>query len=151
MSMEFEHEEAMRTDFAERIRLTYERNHAEFELGATPDELAGIDAARRRIEQAWEAGPHSRDWRYLGIAFRTWACAPEDARQHLEWARYYRDEVGQDQLDPVQWRSLEQAQELSGNTFEVDYERNGPDTYRHAPGTPILEFGNTRRQIERGR
>ncbi|WP_433562321.1 hypothetical protein ACQP1O_33220 [Nocardia sp. CA-151230] len=136
----------MRTDFAERVRLTGEIDHATYELAATPQELADLDARRRQLDSAWETRPHSRDWHYLNTAFRTWAYAPEHGRQHLEWARYYRDEVGQDQLTAVQWRSIEQAQELSGNTFDVPYERNAPDTYRCAPGTPIPKFGADRQR-----
>ncbi|MVU79483.1 hypothetical protein GPX89_19820 [Nocardia sp. ET3-3] len=152
MSMQPEHEEAMRVDFAERVRLTDEMGLA-LQTSATEAELADLDMQRNSIDIGWYRGPHAKDWRYLNIAFNTWAFAPEQARQHLDWAKYYRDEVGQDQLTPLQWRSIEQAQELSGNTFEVPYERNAPDTYRCAPGTPILRFGADRDRppIERGR
>ncbi|QVI22905.1 hypothetical protein KHQ06_08055 [Nocardia tengchongensis] len=120
---------------------------------ATEAELEALNTQRNRLDGFWYRGPHAEQWRYLNRAFSTWAFAPEEARKHFEWAEYYRDEIGQDQLTAVQWRSVEQAQELSGNTFQVDYERNAPDTYRCAPGTPILRFGADRDRppIERER
>ncbi|QUN18007.1 hypothetical protein [Nocardia seriolae] len=149
IGMHREHEETMRVDFAEHVRLTSEMVLAL--SSGTRTELHELDAQRSRLDLSWQQGPHAEDWRYLNKAYSAWAFAPEQARQHLDWARYYRDEIGQDQLSAVQWRSIEQAQELSGNAFEVPYERNAPDTYRCAPGTPILEFGADRRRIERER
>ncbi|QLY34002.1 hypothetical protein [Nocardia huaxiensis] len=150
--MEPEHEEAMRADFAECVRLTDEIYHAEH-LGATNQELDQYERSINRLGTAWTQGPHHEEWHYLRRAFAAWTSDPDAARRHLEWARYCRDEVGQDQLTAVQWRSIEQAQELSGNTFAVDYERNAPDVYRCAPGTPIPKFGadRDRAPIERSR
>ncbi|MFD0000159.1 hypothetical protein [Nocardia sp. NPDC127526] len=150
--MQPEHEEAMRADFAERVRLIDEVYHAEH-LDATSQEIEQYHRGIDRLDTAWSQGPHQQEWHYLRIAYTSWTRDANGARQHLDWARYYRDEIGQDQLTAVQWRSIEQAQELSGNTFAVDYERNAPDTYRCAPGTPIPKFGadRDRAPIERER
>ncbi|WP_330183840.1 hypothetical protein OHB26_09545 [Nocardia sp. NBC_01503] len=142
----------MRSDFAEHVRLTDELAHA-MNQRATQPEIDDISRRRTQIDTGWYTGPHATDWRHLNLAFETWQFAPEQARRHLSWAQYYRDEVGQDQLTPVQWRNIEQAQELSSNTFEVDYERNAPDAYRWSPDTPTPTFGTDRphRSIQRER
>ncbi|MEU7141710.1 hypothetical protein ABZ942_19825 [Nocardia sp. NPDC046473] len=149
--MEREHEEAMRVDFAEHTRLNAELFHAEYldRWDADTDEQA---RQRDQIHERWSASPHAEQWNYLRKAHHGWGLHPDRTRQFMDWVEHYRD-LGHDQVTDVQRRSLEQARELAGETFPVDYERNAPDVARFTPQTPVPVFGaaRQRRGIERGR
>ncbi|WP_107656041.1 hypothetical protein [Nocardia suismassiliense] len=149
--MEREHEEAMRVDFAELVRLRDEVFHAE-DLGQPASEIDRLADQRYDIDARWLGSPHHEDWRYLHTAYNDWVRAPEATRRFLDWIEHYRD-LGHEQVSQVQQRSLEQARELAGETFQVDYERNAPDVARFTPDTPVPVFGaaRQRRGIERGR
>ncbi|WP_191094281.1 hypothetical protein [Nocardia colli] len=147
--MEHEHEDAMRTDFAELVRLRDEVVHAE--VSDCPDtEVEALDDQRHTLDQRWTNGPHSEAWQHLCAAYTNWEQDPEGVRRFLAWTEHYR-EIGYEQLTAVERRNIEQARELSGNTFHVDYERNAPDAARFTPEVPVPAFGPARRRIERGR
>ncbi|MFD6156386.1 hypothetical protein ACFWF7_38695 [Nocardia sp. NPDC060256] len=149
--MEREHEDAMRTDFAERVRLNEELFHAE-NLGSWDSD--SDEQARRRdeINSRWSAGPHAEQWAYLNKAHHSWEWDPKLTRDYMDWLDHYR-RLGHEMVDDIQRRSLEQTQELSGNTFQVGYERNAPDVARFTADTPVPVFGTARQRlgIERGR
>ncbi|PXX66927.1 hypothetical protein DFR70_103682 [Nocardia tenerifensis] len=147
--MEPEHEDAMRTDFAELVRLRDEVLHAEV-LDRPNSEVKALDDQRHNLEQRWSNGPHAQAWKHLCSAYRDWERNPERVRQFLAWTEHYRD-IGHERLTAVEQRNIEQARELSGNTFHVDYERNAPDAARFTPEMPVPAFGPVRRRIERGR
>lgn len=149
--MEREREDAMRTDFAERVRLNEELFHAEY---LDRWDSGSDEQARRRdeINARWSAGPDAEQWSYLGKAHRSWSWDPEQMRDYMDWLDHYRD-LGHEMVDEVRRRSLEQTQELSGNTFQVGYESNTADAARFTPEVPLPVFGAARRvrKIERGR
>ncbi|WP_378736702.1 hypothetical protein [Nocardia brasiliensis] len=147
--MEREHEEAMRADFAELVRLRHEVFHAE-DSGQPAAEIDRLDYQRYDIDTRWMKSPHHTEWGYLHTAYNDWVRAPHATRRFLDWVEHYR-ELGHEQVTEVEQRSLEQARELAGETFQVDYERNTPDAARFTPETPVPTFGRTRQSVERRR
>ncbi|MGY1946164.1 hypothetical protein [Nocardia asiatica] len=139
--MEREHEEAMRTEFAEYTKLTEQM----YRPDATDTDIDRITQQRSEIGQRWGEGPHAEHWSYLSDAYEDWRQAPDTMLRFLDNI----DHNGGEGVTDVQHRSLRQAGQLAGRDSEKvrDAARRYIDRATSQQSTPRSGRG----QIERGR
>ncbi|MEV0765167.1 hypothetical protein [Nocardia sp. NPDC050435] len=102
-------EATMRLDFWKVTRLRTESRQAHPQWSAELTEQADL------IESAWRASDHAEHWNYLNAAYVEWREFPDTMGSLFEHLHTARAECGVYPLSETQWRSQEQARDLTGH------------------------------------
>ncbi|MEU4417313.1 hypothetical protein [Nocardia salmonicida] len=144
--MQREHEEAMRSDFAQYTRLAQTTIPAELDAAATE---------QKEIVARWKGGPHARHWRDLVEIDHEYRLYPYDMLRERDRARHnkpdYPATVYQRSLEQVTDIAFERSpgmRKISGGyvSHDGEVEYDGTLEQREYP-----ESRRNRGRIERGR
>ncbi|MEV6101458.1 hypothetical protein [Nocardia sp. NPDC051981] len=107
--MHREHEEAMRSDFSERIGISL----TALAPGLTDDQADEIYRRVGEFDQRWLSGPHAQEWAFLHAAYTDWRDQPEAMAKLVADVRANPGMYADHGLTDIQSRSLDQAHNIA--------------------------------------
>lgn len=122
-----EHEEAMRTDFADRVATAWAATWP----GVTDAEACEIACSVAEYDQRWSSGPHAQHWAFLHACYLDWQRHPAQMRlltADVDVHRAIYDNAG---LTDIHRRSLRQAGHLTDEERAIS--RGTPVQPHHIP------------------